>query len=252
MYEPGEVILKEESLGKSAFIIKEGQVEVFKTIESKVVALAKLAVGEIFGEMSLIDDRPRYASIRAVTKTILQEITRKDFNHFLTDDPDQIIPIIKMLFERLRNMNERYLFLEQYGKKIDESPKIEAATEKIVTLKAVSKKAEKALGRREIGIEKFPLLVGRKTKHHQKDALLKNDLRLVDGKPFFISRNHFAFLKSDENYYIRDRGSSLGTFLNDVLLGGGAMENRGQLQPGVNQLHLGGKNSGYHFQVVVE
>ena len=58
-FNPGEVIIKENSFGSSAYILKSGSVDVTKKAKNRDIVLATLEAEEIFGELGLIDDRPR-------------------------------------------------------------------------------------------------------------------------------------------------------------------------------------------------
>ena len=77
--------------------------------------LARLGVGEIFGEMSLIEERPRIATVRAVGKTVIREIPRAEFSQSLKKDPQVAMSLLKVLFERLREANATILQLQKEG-----------------------------------------------------------------------------------------------------------------------------------------
>ena len=78
-YEAGEVIIRENEVGETAYVIAQGKVEVSKQLDGQKVHLAYLGAGEIFGEMSMIDEKPRSATVTAVTETLVSEIRRDDF-----------------------------------------------------------------------------------------------------------------------------------------------------------------------------
>jgi CRP/FNR family transcriptional regulator, cyclic AMP receptor protein len=78
-YNAGEVIVQENDLGETAYLIGQGRVEVTKELDGRNVHLAYLDVGEIFGEMSMIDEKPRSATVTAVTETVVSELHRDDF-----------------------------------------------------------------------------------------------------------------------------------------------------------------------------
>src|SRR4029434_16810 len=73
-YEAGEVIVQENDLGETAYLIEQGQVEVSKELDGQHVHLAYLGAGAIFGEMSMIDEKPRSATVTAVTATVVSEL----------------------------------------------------------------------------------------------------------------------------------------------------------------------------------
>lgn len=58
-YQAGETIVREGDAGSSAYLLKSGKVEVSKTVEDTRIVLAVLEPGQVFGEMSLLDEQPR-------------------------------------------------------------------------------------------------------------------------------------------------------------------------------------------------
>jgi hypothetical protein len=102
-YQAGEVILHENDGGESAYIIEQGRVEVTKELHGQNIHLAFLGVGEIFGEMSIIDDKPRSATVTAIEKTVVREIHREEFFHSLQTNPNMALHLLRLLFARLRD-----------------------------------------------------------------------------------------------------------------------------------------------------
>jgi CRP-like cAMP-binding protein len=88
-FSSGEVIARQGSSGDEVYIITEGFVEVSLGGRSSETArvVVSLGVGQIFGEISLLDQGPRSASIVAVTSpTIVQAIEREDFDRLCQED----------------------------------------------------------------------------------------------------------------------------------------------------------------------
>src|SRR5215813_489545 len=112
-YEAGEVIIQENDFGETAYVIAQGKVEVSKKLGRQNVHLAYLGVGETFGEMSMIDEKPRSATVTAVTETVVSEIRRDDFFHSFQTDPEVALTLLKVLFERLREANAMILQLQK-------------------------------------------------------------------------------------------------------------------------------------------
>ena len=80
-YDKDELILKQnDTESQSFFLITSGQVKVFISgIDETEAMLSILNKGEFFGEMSLIDGKPRSASVKAIQKSDLLVIRRDDF-----------------------------------------------------------------------------------------------------------------------------------------------------------------------------
>src|ERR671923_1374830 len=112
-YEAGEVIVQENDFGDTAYLIEQGQVEVSKELNGQNVHLAYLGAGETFGEMSMIDEKPRSATVTAVTETVVSEIRRDDFFNSFQTDPKVALTLLQVLFERLREAHALILQLQK-------------------------------------------------------------------------------------------------------------------------------------------
>ena len=113
IFEPGKTILRENDPGDSAYIILSGLVEVSKIIEGQRVVLDRLGPGSIFGEMSLIDGRPRSATVTAIESTRLSIINSSRFQAILNLIPKEVRPLFGSLSERLRHTSQMVSVLGQ-------------------------------------------------------------------------------------------------------------------------------------------
>ncbi len=139
-YEAGEIILRENDTGETAYVIERGRVEVTKKLAGQKVHLAYMGAGEIFGEMSVIDDMPRSATFTAVEKTAASEIQRELFFETLQTDPEIVVNLLKVFFERLREANATILHLQKVGSQ-PLSPPPSAKAHVIVCLEGLTPKA---------------------------------------------------------------------------------------------------------------
>ncbi len=101
----GEVLFSEGDAGNTAYFIIEGTMEIYRTPGGKKKILSKLGKGEIIGEMSLIDNQPRMASARAVSKVKLACISQDDLTDRIGKLKDQDVMIhhvMRTLVKRLR------------------------------------------------------------------------------------------------------------------------------------------------------
>jgi CRP/FNR family transcriptional regulator, cyclic AMP receptor protein len=96
----GDVILKEGEETTDAYIILKGQVDVIKNNE----VLATLQENSLFGEIGLIDQRPRTATCIAKTRCTLGTVTREDFVILLEHRPKAVLPILRLVADRMRNL----------------------------------------------------------------------------------------------------------------------------------------------------
>ncbi len=105
-YVQGELVFREGDIGRAMYIIRSGQVVVFKGKTDTPTILAHQGIGEIFGEMALLEDQPRSASVLALEDLRLLKISHQDFQQVLGDNPPLGMSIMSILSTRLRTANE--------------------------------------------------------------------------------------------------------------------------------------------------
>ncbi len=108
LYSKGEMILKKDEPGSSLHIIKIGSVRIIlPDKDNKDITLAHLGSGDFFGEMSLLDDKPRSAGVIAEEDTMTFMLSRGDFLDFLKWFPDAALAVLAVMTQRLRDLNSR-------------------------------------------------------------------------------------------------------------------------------------------------
>lgn len=106
-FDEGKEIVKENDVGDSLYIIKDGSVNIIKEIgEKHNVKLAELSKGDCFGEMALFDAELRSASVLANEPCVLLCIKSDDLNDLLLDYPTIGIEFLKIFVKRLRKANK--------------------------------------------------------------------------------------------------------------------------------------------------
>lgn len=101
LYEDGQIIFLEHEPGNELYIIQEGKVKITKLVGNNEVLLAVLKKGDIFGEMALLDNKPRSASAIAFGPTKLMAINRANFEPTVQAHPEIASKIIELLSERI-------------------------------------------------------------------------------------------------------------------------------------------------------
>jgi len=102
-YPKNAIILNEGDSSDSLYVILSGKVKVYLNDENgKEVSLNYQEAGEYFGELSLIDDIERSASVMTVEKSTFAIISKQDFRSVLAKNPDIAIHLIKDLAYRVR------------------------------------------------------------------------------------------------------------------------------------------------------
>lgn len=106
-YDDGEIIVNEGEAGGSMFIIVSGAVKITKSKGDGDLELAKLVKGDYFGEMSLLQNAPRSATVTAVGTTRLMVLSMATFMLKIRRDPSFALSVMIGLSERLRNMTNK-------------------------------------------------------------------------------------------------------------------------------------------------
>jgi len=107
-FSQNDLIMEQFSHGESAYIIEEGQVEIFiihPGDEEQV--LSRRGEGAIIGEMALVDQKQRTASVRAVTNCVLIQITKEDFQRRLKSSDPIIRMVTQVILNRYRDTLSR-------------------------------------------------------------------------------------------------------------------------------------------------
>ena len=245
-FKAGEVLLEENTLGETAFIINTGRVEVTQRVGDRNAHLAYLGAGDTCGEMSMVDDKPRSATVTALEDTEVSEMDHDGLYEALQTDPEIAIGLLKSLFERLREANVQILQLEAASTATPIAPPAPADWPTVV-LEGTSAEARAALPGGTCTIEKFPFRVGRVS----HNPLVHNDLELSDSTPWQISRHHLAFVVQDGRVGIVDRGSHLGSKVGDTRIGGESAPGPVFLEGDESTLRLGTDASPYDFKVII-
>lgn len=302
VFQPGQMIFREGDTTQEAYRILKGRVEISIAGDGKAVILAQLGEGDIFGEMAMVDERPRSASAQALEVTECEVLTAENFNEAVLQRPEILIPYLASFFERLRTANDRLRMEMRLRAQAEQRASVPVAstsaapvarvvaplTKSIappslemtrvsapapvatapsaapvtpppeggyqsVILTACNDHARARLPETSVAIQKFPFRIGRKHDTPGKGATVfaSNDLPIADDKPYQISRNHCSIEREGDNFFVRDRGSSLGTVVNEAAIGLAENSLTQDLRGGENQILLGSDDSQFQFKVTL-
>jgi len=98
----GRTMVRQGEVGTGFYLLVEGRARVVRDAET----IAELGPGEFFGELSLLDGRPRIATVTAIEPTICLAIASWDFESLLTAQPGVAIAILRGVARRLREVSE--------------------------------------------------------------------------------------------------------------------------------------------------
>ncbi len=106
-YSAGDAIFEEGDIGHEFYIIESGVVDVLKS----GVKIGELSKNEVFGEMAVIDNQDRAATIKASEDIIVHVITREKFEQLKRDDIEAYLAIVlnisKEISRRLRDIDDK-------------------------------------------------------------------------------------------------------------------------------------------------
>ncbi|HRJ75663.1 MAG TPA: cyclic nucleotide-binding domain-containing protein, partial [Anaerolineales bacterium] len=106
-YPPEYILCNEGAYEEVFYIVAEGQAEITKQINENELRLLRVAgKGDLIGEMALIQNAPRSATVRAITDLTVLEMNKEDFGTMLTQSPRMAIDIIRTTLNRLRENDQ--------------------------------------------------------------------------------------------------------------------------------------------------
>ena len=103
-YPQDTMIFSEAQSGSDMFIIQNGEVTISKVVDGNEVTLALLHKGDMFGEMALLENKPRSANAIAHSDCRLMVVNHENFNQMVSTQPQLISRLTTTLAERLWSM----------------------------------------------------------------------------------------------------------------------------------------------------
>jgi CRP/FNR family transcriptional regulator, cyclic AMP receptor protein len=110
---PGTMLFRDGEPGEAMYVIKDGRVRIFKEVRGEEKTLAYLGPGEFFGEMALLNGKPRTASAEVVETTRLFAVDAKAFGLMIRNNGEIAVRLIKRMAHRLDSANALVTVLMQ-------------------------------------------------------------------------------------------------------------------------------------------
>lgn len=108
-YAEDRIVIKQNNVGETLFLIIEGRVEVImEQADGKEVVLDHIEAGGAFGEMALVDDAPRSATIRTVEPCRVLILHKQEFKEIAMEFPRVALQICAVLSRRIRNLDGKF------------------------------------------------------------------------------------------------------------------------------------------------
>jgi signal transduction histidine kinase len=101
--DPGDVLMGEGDPGDALYVVLDGDFEVSKRSGGQDVTLAMRGTGDVLGEMALIEDLPRSATVTATRRSRILKITKDVFQALTGSSPSAALSVLHTMSARLRN-----------------------------------------------------------------------------------------------------------------------------------------------------
>jgi len=257
-YAPGDVIFHEGDPSHTVCFVRAGEVEVSKAMGETAIVLGTVGEGQFVGEMGVIEQRPRGATVRAKDEVRVEMLSEAEFLARLSEDRATALLALRRLSERLRAANDRVLEFEG-APPCAETPgtpaSVAGTTPEAATgaprIYSASKRVARDLDEKGVLVHPLPFHVGRPAGRGERTPPVALTLAIPDSMPYRLSRLHFSILEDDGRFVVRDVSSTLGTMVNGELIGEHAARVFAPLRPGENEILAGGRDSPFAFRVVV-
>jgi CRP-like cAMP-binding protein len=106
-FSAGQLFFQQGDAADAAYVILEGQAEVTLDTPSGPLKVAELARNDVVGEMGILSDTPRSATVTAATPVVALRIDKRVFLELLNQFPQMSIAVMRELAKRLERTNAR-------------------------------------------------------------------------------------------------------------------------------------------------
>ena len=112
-FDASEVLFEAGDAPDSAYVIMEGAVEIVAETEAGPVVEGVLGTNELFGELGVLTNSPRSATIRAQDRLVALRITDEMFLKLLAENPEVALDVMRQLSEKLVRSHEQFVALQK-------------------------------------------------------------------------------------------------------------------------------------------
>ena len=251
----GHILFREGAPSDGVFRLLRGTVEVVRELDGDLILLGTVSAGQLVGEMGVVENQPRSATVRAASDVEAEFLSPTEFLDQIVGSPRAARELIQRLSQRLREADDRIVNDGRRTGRADENRK-DAANRTAVSLVHNAYLAAKSpwLQRQfqtPLELAGLPFVVGRRPLSGEGSPLWQPNLLLDDTTPFRLSRNHFLIEMHGGGHHVRDLCSTLGTIVNGEPIGNHFGTDDAPLRAGENEVIAGGVDSPFVFSVSV-
>ena len=106
-FDPGKNLMRQGDQADAAYLLIEGRAEVILETPAGPVVVAMLGANEIVGEMGILGNVPRAATVRAKDRVIALRISKEPFMRMVREFPNMAVSIMQELAHRVESMNNQ-------------------------------------------------------------------------------------------------------------------------------------------------
>jgi hypothetical protein len=249
----GQILFREGDPSDGVFRLLSGTVEVVRELDGEPILLGRVGAGQFVGEMGIVENRPRSATVRAASEVEAEFFNPTEFLDQIVGSPRTARELIQRLSQRLREADDRIADDERRTGQTNDNWK-RADDHTAVSLVPNAQMAAKSEWLQQqlttpLGLGELPCVVGRRPVVGEGSPLWQPDLLLDDTAPFRLSRNHFVIEMRDGGHQVRDLCSTLGTIVNGQPIGNHFGTDHAPLSVGENEVIAGGADSPFVFSI---
>ncbi|HDQ14868.1 MAG TPA: Crp/Fnr family transcriptional regulator [Sediminispirochaeta sp.] len=110
-FQPGDIIFCEYEPGDNFYLIQSGRVQIVKILGDIEKNIDILYPGEIFGEMAILEEAPRSATVVAIDKVKALEFNRENFEVLMKGNPQIALKLLRLFTKRIYDQKRRFMTL---------------------------------------------------------------------------------------------------------------------------------------------
>ena len=181
-FEQGEILFRQGDPSDMAIQILSGSAEVLRRAGDDAIVLGTVHAGEFVGEMGVLEDRPRSATVRAAAPLEAELIERQAFLDRVIAEPELARKLLVRMSARLRDVEDMLTRIYTHGREEPAptgSPRRSPAPSGIM-LAAATKRAQGVIGGDPIAIDRLPFTVGRLPEEGEASPVIAPDLAIPE------------------------------------------------------------------------
>ncbi len=241
----GTTVYSEGEPGNNVYVVDEGEIEVLRDVDGRVLRLAVLGRGEIFGEMSVLNGQKRSTTTRALRDSVLIPIPGDAFLAAFGKDNPLALAMLRMLSNRLAKADRKLAATHFF-----QAP---ARVEQVASIRILpgSHAVEGQIGEDGVSVESLPYTVGRRAMLGDAPIVGSAELSLQTLEQYHLAPQHFTIEDRDGDLVLRDLGTHTGTVVNDTRIATFEPSDTAALHVGENVVRPGGLETPYTFRILV-